>query len=40
MRSGRKKFYEANTADEIFKGSKGNTTVKMMNMSRVSKKVF
>lgn len=35
-----KKFYEANTADEIFKGSKGNTTVKMMNMSRVSKKYF
>lgn len=35
-----KKFYEENTADEIFKGSKGNTTVKMMNMSRVSKKYF
>lgn len=35
-----KKFYEENTADETFKGSKGNTTVKMMNMSRVSKKYF
>ena len=33
-------FFKGNTKDEIFKGSKGNTTVKMMNMSRVSKKYF
>lgn len=34
------RFDKNSTQDETFKGSKGNTTIKMMNMSRVRKKYF